>query len=144
MQQIIHTNNAVLAALLQMCGEQCVRVSNQYDADQLAKSKRKARELHKAGIAGQVDYFFEVTDRAYRIMKAFDKQKIKLAAGEQCHIESVEDDVARVVATYADTLKRMGSWWQELPSLVKKATSRDSFTVVSMNASKETLEHLAA
>lgn len=142
-EQAIETNNTVLAALLHMCGEQIVHTHNEYDADKIRASKRKARDLHRDGVPGKVRYFFNVTDKAIAIVKAFDEQKQNIKIKRYVNIDVSEEDVARIVATYADTAKIIGKFWQQTPSMVRQNTGEKSFTLVSMNASKETLDHLS-
>lgn len=142
-QQLIHTQNHVVASVLQMCGEDVNHTENEYDADKLRVSKRRARELHKDGVPGTVNYFFQVTDRAQRIIKAFDQQKSDIAIKRNVSIEASEEDVARIVACYVDTAKQVGKWWQKTPSKVRQVTGPKSFSIVSMNATKETLDHLS-
>lgn len=142
-QQLIHTNNTVCASLLQMCGEAIVHTENEYDADKLLLSKRKARELHKDGVPGKVSYLFNVTETAQRIIKAFDQQKECIRIKRNVNIDVSIEDIAAIVATYADTAKQVGKWWQKVPSKVRKNTGPNSFTIVTMNASRETLDHLS-
>ena len=142
-EQAIETNNTVLAALLQMCGQPVIHTHNEYDADKIKLSKRKARELHRDGVPGKVRYFFNVTDEAVAIIKAFDEQKRNISIKRYVNIEASEEDVARIVATYADTAKIVGKMWQKTSSMVRQNTGEKSFSLVSMNASAETLEHLS-
>lgn len=142
-EQAIETNNTVLAALLHMCGQPVIHTHNEYDADKLALGKRKARELHKDGVPGKVRYFFAVTDEAVAIVKAFDEQKRNLSIKRYVNIDVSPEDVARIVATHADTSKVVGKWWRLTPSMVRKNTGEKSFSLISMNASKETIEHLS-
>lgn len=138
------TESNALAGLLHLCGEKCLWVGNQYEAEKLRENNNRATILHSQGVRGRVAYGFKSTKRASAIIKAFEEQKARIDANMEVVVNIDDWTLATIAASYIHTLNVLVRGWKENPSTVFDRVGDKAFKIVSTNASSETLRKIGA